>query len=82
MKKRADNENGTPDVLSLREIALRLGNIEALLVELLERRKAQGRAGVKRSSSLQQRLRDEVLAERKPSERHMEMARKFLASQR
>lgn len=69
--------------ISLQQIALRLGNIEALLMQLLERRKAHGRAGVRRASSLRQRVRDELIASgHKPSERHMEMARRFLASRR
>lgn len=80
MKKPA--HDGNAETITLHEIALRLGNIEALLVDLLERRKATGRAQVRRSTSLQQRLRDEALARREPSERHMEMARRFVASQR
>lgn len=62
------------------EIALRLANIEALLVELLERRRGKVRSGAKRSRSIRERVRAESLASpAQPSERHLEMARRFLA---
>lgn len=80
MKKPAND--GNSETITLQQIALRLGNIEALLADLLERRKADGRAAVRRTASLQQRLRHEALARGKPNERHMELARRFVASQR
>lgn len=73
----------TDDDISLREIALRLANIEALLSELLERKKSTRRAAVRRTAAVKQRVRDEVIASGfKPSERQSEVARRFLASKR
>lgn len=61
------------------EIAKRLANIEALLVELLARRKAAAVKGDKRSSSLRERLRREALSNpNRPSERHYDAAKRFL----
>jgi len=61
------------------EIAKRLANIEALLVELLARRQAAAVKGDKRSSSLRERLRREALANpNRPSERHYDAAKRFL----
>jgi hypothetical protein len=73
-------ENG--DSKMTNELAIRLANIEALLMELLDRRKQTVRTGARRSHAVQQRLRAEVLAKGQPSPRHFEMARKFLAQQR
>lgn len=64
------------------ELALRLANIEALLMELLDRRKQNVRTGANRSRTVQRRLRTEVLAKGQPSARHLEMARQFLAQRR
>lgn len=62
------------------EIASRLANIEALLVELLERRRASTRKAAKRSRALRERLRAESLSRsNQPSELHLETARRFLA---
>jgi hypothetical protein len=74
--------NDSDEAVTLRQIALRLANIEALLADLLERRRAGKRAQVRRAATIQQRLRHEALARPEPSERHMDMARRFVASQR
>jgi hypothetical protein len=76
MKTEAKGAQGT---LSEHEIAVRLANIEALLVELLDRRKANMRRGVRRSRAVHERLRREASSKPKPSEHHLEMARHFLA---
>lgn len=62
------------------EVSKRLANIEALQRLLLERRHASVRAGVKRSVSMRERLRNE--AERhpdQPDERHFRIAREMQA---
>jgi hypothetical protein len=62
------------------EIALRLANIEALLVELLERRRVHHTKSVKRSQSIARRLKETAKAQAKqPSERHFAMARELLS---
>ena len=61
------------------EISLRLANIEAMLAELLERRKASERTGADRMRSVHERLYRESLAKSdQPSERHFEAARRLL----
>jgi hypothetical protein len=79
---KAANDNGNGELISQREIVRRLANIEALLTQLLALRKQTGRAGVKRSDSIRERLRREALAEGGLSEQHKEAARRFLAERR
>jgi hypothetical protein len=83
-KRRAENDNNPRECKAddhFNEVSLRLANIEALLLELLDRRKASKRAAINRSAAIQRRLRDE-LANHQPSEREMEIARRFLAQER
>ncbi len=62
------------------EIALRLANIEAILVQLLQGRRAKVRAGTKRAQSIRERLRNEALAHpERPQERHYRMVRELMS---
>ena len=64
----------------LSQIALRLANMEILVNELLDRRRANVRTKMRRQASLRARLRAESLADPvQPSARHHEMAQQILA---
>lgn len=69
-------------VEEMRSIVLRLANIEAMLSELLGRRKAEVRAKVRRAAVTQMRIREQILAKCPPTEDERAAARKYLAQQR
>lgn len=62
------------------EIALRLANLEAILMKLLQQRGAKLRANTKRSQSMRARIRNEALAHpERPQERHYRMVRELMS---
>ena len=62
------------------EIALRLANVEAILMKLLQQRGAKLRAGTKRSQSMRARIRNEALAHpERPQDRHYRMVRELMS---
>jgi hypothetical protein len=62
------------------EIALRLANIEAILTQLLQQRRAKARTGTKRTQSMRVRVRNEALAHpERPQERHYRMVRELMS---
>lgn len=85
MTRRAANDVEHPPEsgsLTMIEVARRLANIETLLAQLLERRKTAARAGVRRASSLRERVREQAMHDPKPSDYDMEMARRHVAARR
>jgi uncharacterized membrane protein YqiK len=61
------------------EIALRLANVEAILMKLLQHG-AKRRAGTKRTKSMRARIKNEALAHsERPQERHYRMVRELMS---
>jgi len=72
----SENEHSS----AYREITLRLANIEAMLHDLLDRRRAKIIKVSHRRRTALERLKAESIAKaRQPTERHYAMAREFLA---
>ena len=77
----ASNDNGAKRE-SMEEIKIRLANIEALLHELLERRRAGARLAVKRRGRTTERVRAKALQSGLVTDAGLQWARRAIASKR